>query len=91
MFSSLIEVARNSPFRTPVMSQVECQETSANKALVPSRNIVAADTAEGGIFYLYFYTPIVKKLVKLFQTLARLVQQNILYFAGWEVSFHVVS
>lgn len=48
MFSSFMDVARNSPFKTPVLSQVECQEASSTKALVPSRNIMAADTPEGG-------------------------------------------
>lgn len=45
MFSSLIDVARNSPFKAP-MSQVECREAGNEKALVASRNIMAANTSE---------------------------------------------
>lgn len=59
MFSSLIDVARNSPFKTPVVSQVECQEARTDKALVPSRNIMAAATPEGGISSLKSYETLV--------------------------------
>lgn len=41
----MIDAARNSPFKNPVMNQVECQEVAGTeKALVPSRNIMAAAT-----------------------------------------------
>lgn len=41
MFASMIETARNSPFKFPG-TKVQC-EAGAEKALVPSRNIAAAD------------------------------------------------
>lgn len=45
MFSSLIEAARNSPFRTPV---AKCEESSnESKQLVPTRTIQAADANPG--------------------------------------------
>lgn len=47
MFSSLIDVARNSPFKTPAMSRVECQES--DKALVASRNIKAASSNDSPV------------------------------------------
>lgn len=49
MFTSLIDVARNSPFKTPAMSHVECQEAGSDKALVPSRNIKAASTGDSPV------------------------------------------
>lgn len=45
MFSSVIEAARNSPFKTPV-SRAHC-ETSEDQQLVSTRNIQAADALPG--------------------------------------------
>lgn len=42
MFSSLFEVAKSSPFKTPFAGKVQCESSSSDKALVPSRNIQAA-------------------------------------------------
>lgn len=44
MFSSLLEAARNSPFKP---SPVRCEESSENKQLVSTRNIQAAAANEG--------------------------------------------
>jgi solute carrier family 25 phosphate transporter 3 len=45
MFSSLIEAARNSPFRAPV---AKCEESSSQgQQLVPTRTIQAADANPG--------------------------------------------
>jgi solute carrier family 25 phosphate transporter 3 len=44
MFSSLIDAARNSPFKAPV---ARCEESSDNKQLVPTRNIQAAAANPG--------------------------------------------
>lgn len=55
MFSSIVEAARNSSFKTP-FSTVHCDglNNNENKQLVVGRNIAAAATAEGGSsFHLY--------------------------------------
>jgi len=44
MFSSLIDAARNSPFKAPV---ARCEESNDNKQLVPTRNIQAAAANPG--------------------------------------------
>lgn len=47
LFSSLIETAKNSPFKAPV-SQVACEKATVSdnsKALVPSRNVQAFSAA----------------------------------------------
>lgn len=46
MFSSLLEAARNSPFKAPTQV-VRCEESSENKQLVSTRNIQAADANPG--------------------------------------------
>lgn len=53
MFVSIMETARNSTFRNPFVTTVNCDaDTTSNgtKTLVANRNIAAAAaTAEGGI------------------------------------------
>ena len=44
MFSSLLEAARNSPFKAPT---ARCEESSDNKQLIPTRNIQAAAANPG--------------------------------------------
>lgn len=44
MFSSLIDAARNSPFKAPV---AKCEESNNNTQLVPTRNIQAAAANPG--------------------------------------------
>ncbi|XP_037036407.1 phosphate carrier protein, mitochondrial-like [Bradysia coprophila] len=46
LFSSLIESARQSPFKGP-FSRAECESSSTSNQLVPGRNIAAAATASG--------------------------------------------
>lgn len=46
MFSSLMESARQSPFKGP-FSRAECESTSANNQLVQGRNIAAASAVAG--------------------------------------------
>lgn len=52
MFMSIMETARNSTFRNPFLTTVNCDAdaTSSNgtKTLVAGRNIAAAATADGG-------------------------------------------
>ena len=48
MFSSLFEVAKNSPFKTPFAGKVQCESPAVtDKSLVPSRNIQAAAANPG--------------------------------------------
>lgn len=49
MFSSLIEVAKSSPFKTPFSGKVQCESSavSTENALVASRNIQAAAVNPG--------------------------------------------
>lgn len=46
MFSSLLEAARNSPFKAPTQV-VRCEESTENKQLVSTRNIQAAAANPG--------------------------------------------
>lgn len=51
MFSSMMETARNSSFRSPFVSTVHCEaddDSLGNKNLVAGRTIAAASVAEGG-------------------------------------------
>lgn len=44
MFSSLLDAARNSPFKAPI---AKCEDSSDNKRLIPTRNIQAAAANPG--------------------------------------------
>lgn len=46
LFSSLMESARQSPFKGP-FSRAECESSSANNQLVSGRTIAAASVAPG--------------------------------------------
>lgn len=53
MFVSIMETARNSTFRNPFLTTVNCDSDAAStsngtKTLVAGRTIAAAATAEGG-------------------------------------------
>lgn len=51
MFNSVLEAARNSSFKNPFLTTVNCDSNSSNpttKTLVPGRHIAAAAVAEGG-------------------------------------------
>lgn len=48
MFSSLLDVAKNSPFKAPFAgAKVQCEASPADNSLVPSRNIQAAAANPG--------------------------------------------
>lgn len=51
-YSKLLETAQNSPFKTPI-STVQCEQSVGDVA-VKSRNIMAFDTPEGGLYKLHF-------------------------------------
>jgi solute carrier family 25 (mitochondrial phosphate transporter), member 3 len=46
MFSSLLDAAKNNPFKTP-MSRAQCEESGSEKQLVKSRTIAAAAANPG--------------------------------------------
>lgn len=49
MFASMIESARNSTFKNPFVTTVNCEAAdNATQGLVAGRTIAAASTAEGG-------------------------------------------
>lgn len=49
MFASMMESARNSTFKNPFVTTVNCESAdNATQGLVAGRTIAAASTAEGG-------------------------------------------
>lgn len=56
MFNSIVEAARNSPFKSPFTVHCDALNNNENKELVAGRNIAAAATPEGGAL-LQLYLP----------------------------------
>lgn len=100
MFNSVMETARNSSFKNPFLTTVNCDSDSSNpttKTLVPGRNIAAAAAAvvEGGKYTKHslskfsFVSPVHEKLP--LQIPVNLVRLNTLRYAVWAVSSPAVQ